>query len=128
MVPEGANLSRVFETSKLLISQSTESLKSPAGQFNWSGADYQGEAYTWPHIGSSSGLLDRTDYPHATGLERQSWSSPKPMVRIVRRVAPTAAGPIDPGEATDPRPMASSLRARLASRNCDKRRKECCGR
>lgn len=74
-----------------------------AGQFIWSGADYLGEAHVWPYIANSSGLLDRTDLPHADGLQRQSWWSTTPMVRIVRRVAPSAAGPTDPGEGTDPR-------------------------
>ncbi len=74
-----------------------------AGQFLWVGADYLGEAHVWPYIANSSGLVDRTDYPHAIGLQRQSWWAAAPMVRIVRRVAPTAAGPTDPGEATDAR-------------------------
>ncbi|MGA8939085.1 MAG: glycoside hydrolase family 2 TIM barrel-domain containing protein [Acidobacteriaceae bacterium] len=74
-----------------------------AGQFLWSGADYLGEAHVWPYIGEGSGLVDRTDFPHPRGLERQSWWSSAPMVRIVRRVAPTAAAPVDPGEATDPK-------------------------
>ncbi len=73
------------------------------GQFLWAGADYLGEAHVWPYIANSSGLLDRTDFPHIRGLQRQSWWSTTPMVRIVRRVAPTAAGPVDPGEATDAR-------------------------
>ena len=72
-----------------------------AGQFLWSGADYLGEAHVWPYIANSSGLLDRTDFPHPIGLQRQSWWSAAPMVRIVRRVAPAARGPVDPGEATD---------------------------
>jgi len=74
-----------------------------AGQFIWAGADYLGEAHVWPYIANSSGLIDRTDSPHSDGLEQQSWWSEKPMVRIVRRVAPTATGPTDPGEATDAR-------------------------
>lgn len=74
-----------------------------AGQFLWTGADYLGEAHVWPYIGHDSGLLDRTDFPHMRGLERQSWWSSAPMVRIVRRIAPTAATPTDPGEATDPK-------------------------
>lgn len=72
-----------------------------AGQFIWSGADYLGEAHIWPFIANSSGLVDRTDVPHIDGLQRQSWWSSVPLVRIVRRVAPTASGPVDPGEATD---------------------------
>lgn len=74
-----------------------------AGQFLWSGADYLGEAHVWPYIANGSGLLDRTDFPHPRGLERQSWWSEAPMVRIVRRVAPSEKAPIDPGEATDPK-------------------------
>jgi len=74
-----------------------------AGQFLWSGTDYLGEAHVWPYIGNSSGLLDRTDFPHPRGLERQSWWSSTPMVRMVRRVARTASTPTDPGEATDPK-------------------------
>jgi beta-galactosidase len=74
-----------------------------AGQFLWSGADYLGEAHVWPYIANSSGLLDRTDFPHARGLERQSWWATAPMVRMVRRIAPAAAAPLDPGEATDPK-------------------------
>ena len=72
-----------------------------AGQFLWAGADYLGEAHVWPYIANSSGLLDRTDFPHARGLERQSWWSSAPMVGMVRRVSPTTATPTDPGEATD---------------------------
>ena len=74
-----------------------------SGQFLWSGTDYLGEAHVLPYIANSSGLLDRTDFQHPRGLERQSWWSETPMVRIVRRVAPTAASPVDPGEATDPK-------------------------
>jgi beta-galactosidase len=74
-----------------------------AGQFIWSAADYLGEAHVWPYIGNSSGLVDRIDDPHIDGLERESWWSATPMVRIVRRVAPGAAAPVDPGEATDPK-------------------------
>ncbi len=74
-----------------------------AGQFLWSGADYLGEAHVWPYIANSSGLLDRTDFPHPRGLQRQSWWSSTPMVRMVRRVAPTTSAPTDPGETTDPK-------------------------
>ena len=42
-----------------------------SGQFIWSGADYLGEARVWPGISRSTGLLDRTDWPHARGLERR---------------------------------------------------------
>ena len=77
--------------------------KPYAGQFLWSGVDYLGEAHVWPYIGHDAGLLDRTDYPHPRGLERDSWWSPTPVVHIVRRLAPAVAGPVDPGEGTDPR-------------------------
>lgn len=74
-----------------------------AGQFLWAGADYLGEAHAWPLIGNGSGLLDRTDFPHIAGLERQSWWSRAPMVRMVRRVAPAGIRPLHPGEAAGPR-------------------------
>jgi beta-galactosidase len=90
---------------------------SYAGQFIWSGADYLGEAHVWPYIANSSGLVDRTDFPHIDGLERESWWSKKPMVRMVRRVAPTAAGPVDPGETTDARRPRQVLFADWTPRN-----------
>lgn len=68
-----------------------------SGQFIWSGTDYLGEARVWPGFSRSTGLLDRTDWPHARGLERESWWSPKPVVHIVRRTKPTPKSPTDPG-------------------------------
>ena len=68
-----------------------------AGQFLWSGIDYLGEAPRWPLISNPSGLLDRVGDIKPMGYQRQSWWSDKPMVRIVRRVAPQARGPVDPG-------------------------------
>jgi beta-galactosidase len=70
-----------------------------AGQFIWSGIDYLGESFRWPLVGHNSGLLDRTGAPRATAFEHQSWWSDKPMVHMVRRVAPTEAMPTDPGYA-----------------------------
>ena len=75
-----------------------------SGQFIWVGADYLGEAGRWPRIGNGSGLLDRTDYPHPVGLERESWWATQPNVHIVRRVAPSERAATDPGyEAVPPR-------------------------
>lgn len=75
-----------------------------SGQFIWVGADYLGEAGRWPRIGNGSGLLDRTDFPHPVGLERESWWSIEPNVHIVRRVAPSDRAATDPGyEAVPPR-------------------------
>jgi beta-galactosidase len=68
-----------------------------AGQFLWTGIDYLGEARNWPAIGHGSGLLDRTGEIRPLAGERQSWWSKEPMVRIVRRVAPTERMPTDPG-------------------------------
>jgi beta-galactosidase len=68
-----------------------------AGQFLWTGIDYLGEARNWPTIGHGSGLLDRTGEVRPLAAERQSWWSETPMVRIVRRVAPTELMPTDPG-------------------------------
>jgi beta-galactosidase len=68
-----------------------------AGQFLWTGVDYLGEARNWPAIGHGSGLLDRTGEIKPLAYERQSWWSDTPMVRIVRRVAPTELMPTDPG-------------------------------
>jgi beta-galactosidase len=68
------------------------------------GADYLGEAGRWPRIGNGSGLLDRTDFPHPVGLERESWWSTQPNVHMVRRVAPSEQAATDPGyEAVPPR-------------------------
>jgi beta-galactosidase len=68
-----------------------------SGQFIWSGTDYLGEARGWPGISRSTGLLDRTNYPHVRGLERQSWWSATPVVHIARRTKPTPKSPTDPG-------------------------------
>jgi len=68
-----------------------------AGEFIWSGNDYLGEARQWPGISRSTGLLDRTDHPHARGLERESWWSAKPVLHVVRRTKPTPKSPTDPG-------------------------------
>jgi len=68
-----------------------------SGQFLWAGIDYLGESRSWPLTVFNSGLLDRAGFVQARGLERQSWWSEKPMVRILRRVGVTAATPADPG-------------------------------
>ena len=68
-----------------------------AGQFLWIGIDYLGESSSWPLTVYNVGLLDRTNIVQARGYERQSWWSDKPMVRILRRIAATAATPADPG-------------------------------
>lgn len=68
-----------------------------SGEFVWSGNDYLGEARGWPGISRSTGLLDRTNYPHVRGLERQSWWSNIPIVHIARRTKPTPKSPTDPG-------------------------------
>jgi beta-galactosidase len=59
-------------------------LKKPqiVGEYLWSGADYLGEAGTWPTIGASAGLIDRVGTIKAIGYSYQSiWSaktSPRP--------------------------------------------------
>jgi beta-galactosidase len=68
-----------------------------SGEFLWAGADYLGEARTWPGISRSNGLLDRTNAAHVRGLERESWWSSKPVVHIARRTKPTPKAPTDPG-------------------------------
>ncbi len=68
-----------------------------AGQFLWVGVDYLGETKTWPRIAYPGGLLDRTGEIKPMAFERQSWWSDKPMVRMVRRVAPNDVLPEDPG-------------------------------
>lgn len=68
-----------------------------AGQFIWTGVDYLGEAGKWPAISREFGLLDRAGFPHAQGLERESWWSQAPVVHITRRVAPHVLAPTDPG-------------------------------
>lgn len=79
-----------------------------AGQFLWSGVDYLGEAWRWPMIGSSSGLLDRTAGIKPRARERQSWWSGQPMVALTRRVAPALVSNSDPGY----EPMAVLMRRR----------------
>ncbi len=68
-----------------------------SGQFLWAGIDYLGESRSWPLTVFNGGLLDRSGVVQGRGLERQSWWSEKPMVRILRRVGVTAATPADPG-------------------------------
>ena len=68
-----------------------------SGEFLWSGTDYLGESRRWPEISRSTGLLDRTDWPHVRGLERESWWSAKPVVHMARRVKPAPKAPTDPG-------------------------------
>ena len=68
-----------------------------AGQFLWAGIDYLGEAPGWPAVASYSGLLDKTGAIKPIGWERASWWSDKPMVHMVRRVAPRQASAVDPG-------------------------------
>jgi beta-galactosidase len=72
---------------------------SHSGQFLWSGVDYLGESRAWPTVAAGSGLLDRTGTPKPMAYERQSWWLDKPMVYAVRRTAPTATQPTDPGYA-----------------------------
>ena len=68
-----------------------------SGEFIWSGIDYLGEAHAWPGIANSSGLLDRTGYPHPDGMIFASWWANHPMVYVARRVARAAPPPTDPG-------------------------------
>lgn len=68
-----------------------------AGQFLWVGIDYLGESRRWPVTTFNGGLLDRTGAFRAGAFERQSWWSDEPMVRALRRVAPTEDAPTDPG-------------------------------
>jgi beta-galactosidase len=68
-----------------------------SGQFLWSGIDYLGESRAWPLTSSSSGLIDRTGFPHPQAYETQSWWSDQPVVNIVRRVQAAAPPPRDPG-------------------------------
>jgi beta-galactosidase len=70
---------------------------SHSGQFLWSGVDYLGESRAWPTVAAGSGLLDRTGAIKPMAYERQSWWLDKPMVYAVRRTAPTATQPTDPG-------------------------------
>lgn len=76
-----------------------------SGMFVWSGTDYLGESRRWPLIGDASGLFDRTDFPKPDALEHEAWWSTRPVVHIVRRVAPQQKAPTDPGyEAEQYRP------------------------
>jgi beta-galactosidase len=68
-----------------------------SGQFLWSGIDYLGESRAWPLVSSSSGLIDRTAFPHPQAYEWQSWWSGQPVVHIVRRVQAAAPRVADPG-------------------------------
>ena len=68
-----------------------------SGQFLWAGIDYLGESRSWPRMCYAGGLLDRTGEIKPMAYERQSWWSDKPMVKIVRRVAPNDVLPEDPG-------------------------------
>lgn len=83
-----------------------------SGQFLWTGIDYLGEAGEaggWPLITNSSGLLDRTGFPHARAFERQSWWATQSNVHIARRVAPAEALSLDPGYQTAPLRFRQSL-------------------
>jgi beta-galactosidase len=80
-----------------------------AGQFLWAGIDYLGEAGHWPTVASSSGLLDHTGGVKPMALERQSWWSDKPVVHIVRRVAPERRAETDPGYEANPRRQVQTL-------------------
>ena len=68
-----------------------------SGQFLWCGIDYLGESRSWPLTVFNGGLLDRAGFVQPRGLERQSWWSDQPMVRILRRIGVTAETPADPG-------------------------------
>ncbi len=68
-----------------------------SGQFLWAGIDYLGESRSWPLTVFAGGLIDRAGFIQPRGLERQSWWSEKPMVRMLRRIAATEATPADPG-------------------------------
>jgi beta-galactosidase len=73
-----------------------------SGQFLWCGIDYLGEAGRWPQTTFNAGLVDRAGFAQPRGIERQSWWSEQPMVRALRRIAPTEQTPTDPGyEAID---------------------------
>jgi len=80
-----------------------------SGQFLWAGFDYLGESRSWPLVANASGLFDRTGGFKPAAYERQSWWSGKPMVYMVRRVAPAAAVPADPGYEAAVRPPAQTL-------------------
>jgi beta-galactosidase len=59
--------------------------------------DYLGESRRWPIVAAGSGLLDRTGTPKPMALQRQSWWSDKPVVHMVRRIAPAQSTSADPG-------------------------------
>ncbi|PRY55142.1 beta-galactosidase [Arcticibacter pallidicorallinus] len=62
-----------------------------AGQFLWTGFDYLGEA-DWPETTNNQGLFDRANNWKQQALQRQSWWSAKPVVRIVRKSDNAGAG------------------------------------
>jgi beta-galactosidase len=68
-----------------------------SGMFLWAGTDYLGESRHWPLFADASGMNDRTDWPKPDSLQRESWWSDRPVVHIVRRVAPVPKAPTDPG-------------------------------
>ncbi|MCP5549043.1 MAG: glycoside hydrolase family 2 protein [Akkermansiaceae bacterium] len=68
-----------------------------SGQFLWCGIDYLGESRSWPLTVFNGGLIDRAGFIQPRGWERQSWWSERPMVKALRREAPTEATPSDPG-------------------------------
>ncbi len=68
-----------------------------SGQFIWAGVDYLGESRRWPAPGNPSGLLDKTDQPRTVALQRQSWWTDQPMVRIAHDEGAVATGNL-PGE------------------------------
>ena len=70
---------------------------SHSGQFLWTGVDYLGESHSWPLVGHSSGLLDRTGEIKPMAFARESWWSEKPVVRMARRLAKDDVMPTDPG-------------------------------
>jgi beta-galactosidase len=53
-----------------------------SGQFLWTGADYLGEAGTWPNRASGAGLLDLCSFKKPLAWFRQSLWSDKPMVYL----------------------------------------------
>lgn len=58
------------------------------GEFVWTGADYLGEAGSWPSIGFSTGLIDRVGTVKDMGYRYQAIWSSTPVVR-----PKTSAGP-----------------------------------
>jgi beta-galactosidase len=76
----------------------------PIRQFLWTGLEYLGEAMRWPNIGWSTALLDRNGFWRPLGYQRQSWWSPRPMVKMLRKEGNMGAGadvadwsPVDEG-------------------------------